>query len=546
MVRRAGSLILSAVLAGTTLAGAALVGVEPARPAAAAGCEGGLTSAALNDLIRGTRRGAGGLAGMDYAHAQRLPDGRVLWLFQDAFLGDVSHLDQAAFVHNAGLIQFGSCVKVLHSGTRSRPRSWLGASGETLLTRWFWPLDAAIGSDGHLRQFMVEMYNPNRTGAAVGAAPVRVWIATIRLSDLRVLSFATAPDDGERPLYGFSITSDDSWTYLYGHCYRQYTNPGFIGSHDLECGPDVYVARVPKGELTATPHYWNGSDWLAGRANAAPVMRRGSAANPMQVRYVDGTYLAVTKIDDWFGLRVYIDTAPSPTGPWTEVGSIQPDLVCGACTTYFAHLLPWRDADGSLLVAISNNAWSFSLARANPAYYRPRIMSIRPPDGVTMPEPPADCTISTTLRRGSAGSQTRCLRRRLAQLGYAIDTRRSTFDATVRAAVIDFQTVNGLGADGVVGPATGRALGIRGGRTVSPGAVPGPTSCKVTSTLRAGSRGSQVACLNARLVQLGYTITGRLDSFGASTAAAVRSFQASRGLGVDGVVGPVTRRALFL
>jgi hypothetical protein len=41
------------------------------------------------------------LVGGDYPHSYPLPDGRVLWLFQDGFLGvpDTPRLDAAGFAH---------------------------------------------------------------------------------------------------------------------------------------------------------------------------------------------------------------------------------------------------------------------------------------------------------------------------------------------------------------------------------------------------------------------------------------------------------------
>lgn len=62
-------------------------------------------------------------------------------------------------------------------------------------------------------------------------------------------------------------------------------------------------------------------------------------------------------------------------------------------------------------------------------------------------------------------------------------------------------------------------------------------------TLRRGSRGSAVGALQRVLVSLGHPLTVD-DDFGPNTDRAVRAFQASAGLGVDGVVGPDTKRAL--
>ncbi len=63
--------------------------------------------------------------------------------------------------------------------------------------------------------------------------------------------------------------------------------------------------------------------------------------------------------------------------------------------------------------------------------------------------------------------------------------------------------------------------------------------CPITTTLRVGSAGEQVKCLQA---QVGAMADGR---FGPLTKAAVVSFQLKNGLVGDGIVGPMTRMALL-
>jgi N-acetylmuramoyl-L-alanine amidase len=58
--------------------------------------------------------------------------------------------------------------------------------------------------------------------------------------------------------------------------------------------------------------------------------------------------------------------------------------------------------------------------------------------------------------------------------------------------------------------------------------------------IRAGERSERVADVQARLRALGYSIADDLGSFDAETTAAVRAFQQSRGIIVDGIVGPNT------
>ncbi len=63
-------------------------------------------------------------------------------------------------------------------------------------------------------------------------------------------------------------------------------------------------------------------------------------------------------------------------------------------------------------------------------------------------------------------------------------------------------------------------------------------ACSITTTLRVGSTGSEVVCLQTSLG--GLTADG---AFGPKTAAAVKVFQANEGLTADGVFGPMSRAA---
>jgi hypothetical protein len=99
-------------------------------------------------------------------------------------------------------------------------------------------------------------------------------------------------------------------------------------------------------------------------------------------------------------------------------------------------------------------------------------------------------------------------------------------------AVRTFQRRKGLVVDGIPGPATRRALG-RLGRPIYGRRV-----------LRRRMVGWDVSVLQFLLTRRGAP-TGIVDGyFGRETARALRRFQTRRGIGVDGIAGPVTRRAL--
>ncbi|MCB0979902.1 MAG: hypothetical protein H6513_08200 [Acidimicrobiaceae bacterium] len=338
---------------------------------------GQLSAAQLNSVFASPGVGGGaGYAGGDYQHVYPLPDGRFLWLFQDVFFSADDDLRDSltAAAHNAGLVQQGNCWSVLGGPNM---QNYIGSSLTTPLRHWFWPLDGDIGADGALWVFMVEMSNPRGTGADYGAVPVGTWVARIDTTTLAVLSFTPAPDAGTR-LFGWSITSDDTYSYLYGHCYRQFVhNVNSVAQFDATCMPHTYLARVPKGRFDLTPEYWIGGTW-GSAASARPLMTRG-AANPMDVERFGDTYVSVTKIDDWWGAWVYVDKAPNPWGPWEndQARFIVNERKCSQCGIYHAHLMPYLD-QGALVVSWSNGG-PFNLWQANAFLYRPSF--------VTMPLP---------------------------------------------------------------------------------------------------------------------------------------------------------------
>ncbi len=141
-----------------------------------------------------------------------------------------------------------------------------------------------------------------------------------------------------------------------------------------------------------------------------------------------------------------------------------------------------------------------------------------------------------TVQYGSKGSSVTTLQEALVNQGYEIDVDGDFGDGT-HGAVVDFQSNNGLDADGIVGEATWAALGYQGG---------GGPSAKVSGgneMIDHGSKGSAVRKLQQALVDLGYEIDVDGD-FGDGTYNAVVDFQSNNGLDADGVVGPNTWSAL--
>lgn len=315
---------------------------------------------------------AAGLAGADYPHAVALPDGRTLWYFQDAFFGADNRLTDDGFAHNAALVQDGDCFERLVA-PGGDGNSWIGSWVENDLQNWLWPLDAEVGADGYLWLFLAEVQNPNGSGAARGALPVGTWVARYSLPDLQLVEMNLAPDSS-RSLFGYSIVSDDEFSYLYGHCYRQFDQAGVIG-FDADCSPHAYVARVPVGEFGEELEYWTSTGWSDDRSARLPVLS-SDLSMPVSVQRFGDVYVAVSDEGDWFGDDVVAYTAPAPQGPWAEALRYTPETKCDdACNNYGAFLLPELLGD-QVVIAQSNNARDMTQAFSNASLYRSSVRAV--------------------------------------------------------------------------------------------------------------------------------------------------------------------------
>jgi hypothetical protein len=338
----------------------------------------GVDARGLDSLFAGQ---VGRVVGADYVRPYVLPSGNTLMLMQDVFLSSspsnvVTSLGRARFAHNAAVL-LGRQGCVLR--TLTGPRSYIGSNLTRNLSRWFWAMGGAIGADGQLHVMVAEFRNPNGTGAATGATPVGTWHATIDPTSLAVVSFVPAADASAN-LFGWAVASDRNFTYLYAHCYRQFI-PGEMLGHDPSCANQIRLARVPLGHLELQPEYFTSGGWSADAHRAAPIDFAGQRTiNPVSIQNINGTFVSVSKEGDWWGTTIFVDTAPAATGPWTTVASLVPPTKCGACNTYYASLMPWRQPDGSLVVALSNNAWDMrGVAYPKPWIYRNSFIAIAMP-----------------------------------------------------------------------------------------------------------------------------------------------------------------------
>lgn len=150
-----------------------------------------------------------------------------------------------------------------------------------------------------------------------------------------------------------------------------------------------------------------------------------------------------------------------------------------------------------------------------------------------MPMPQAQAADSGALKPGMTGAAVKKLQDNLVKRGY-LKTSDGKYGNGTKAAVKLFQKHAGLTQDGVAGASTQDKLYSLLG------------SAKTNVTLKSGAKSSDVRALQARLKYLGYLdVSSVTNFFGTATKAAVKKFQAKRGLSADGVAGPKTLVKLY-
>ncbi len=159
------------------------------------------------------------------------------------------------------------------------------------------------------------------------------------------------------------------------------------------------------------------------------------------------------------------------------------------------------------------------------------------------------------IQMGATGAEVQEIQGVLGLMGLYGGPIDGRFDRGTAAAVVRFQQMVGLPADGVVGSATwvrllppvpGEApVDVVLPATMAPprAAAPAPVA-EGDPVLRHGAEGPAVSRLQRRLQQLGF-YGGPIDGgFGAETEDAVKAAQRNSGLEEDGIVGEGTWRAI--
>lgn len=253
---------------------------------------------------------SGTWAGGDGASSTRLPDGRLVWLFGDTFVGGVDAAGRRApgtrLVRNSVAVTNGTCIDVLPTAHDALP----GRAGS-----WLWPTHAVVtGSTGSQTRVEVFAQRVSRTGTRPwdfhrsGTAVVSVTVAT---HGAPVVS-AVRDLPSSEVLWGAAVLTEGATTWVYGTR---------TSSQPLVFGRDLLLAHAPTATVgdVRTWTYRTSRGWSS-RASSAAVVRpaRDGVSTVPSVARVGMSYVVVTKPDEFLGDDVDALASRHPWGPWIE------------------------------------------------------------------------------------------------------------------------------------------------------------------------------------------------------------------------------------
>lgn len=391
MLNRARTRTLAAPIAAALTTAAALLAAQSAAAAKAptpGSCAPGdaraphVTSATLDRELTGAWRrfgnsgggwaNRGGWAASDGTYSTELPGHRVVWLLNDTFLGPVNADESLplynGFVHNSAVLggRDGLPDTTVTAGTHEHPESLVG---ETVTAppwdpsgandHWYWNGDGIVDG-GKLRVFEYAQrptdgeppFNFEWTGTDIATFSTK----------LRLKRVTPTYDEGNVS-WGVELMRCGGWVYIYG-------------AEGVPLNKYMHVARAHAGHLA--DHDWEfftGSGWSHDPTASARVL--DNVGSSYSVTPVDGHYVLTTS-DATLGDKIYVATADSPTGPFTNRTAVYtaPEAGNGIYAPYNIAAHPELSRPGELVISYNVNTWSIWDIYANANNNRPRFLDL--------------------------------------------------------------------------------------------------------------------------------------------------------------------------
>jgi hypothetical protein len=310
-----------------------------------------------------------GWIGGDSTYSTELPNGNEAFVFSDTLIGTVQANGSASLqglIHNSELVGTTSDLTTDLVGTASAPQSLIPDTTDPGDT---WQVAATYIENGMQLVFVNEFSPGDPFDQYTGRSGIAVM--SIAADGMPTFSSITLVPTDPNTQWGNAVTQSGGYNYIYGD-YGDVPLGEFLA---------MKVARVPLNETldTGSWQYWDGSDWVAGEANAVPIptVNQLTGVTPQQ----DGVgYVAVSAAPNVYANAVELSYACSPEGPWTapvpvytvpQINEYQDEI------EYIPTFHPELSSGGSLIVSYNiDTTDGLAAVEQNVHQYQPQFLQV--------------------------------------------------------------------------------------------------------------------------------------------------------------------------
>lgn len=325
--------------------------------------------------------------GGDSTYSVKLPDGRILWIFSDTFLGplksDGTRPITAQLINSTFVIQNGTRFTTVTGGSKSSPTAIMPPSQAL---HWFWAGDGMITGSGKLQVVYQEYKKVSDDGDGDGYpdnwgfAFNRNVVATFNLANLSSPESVKALPSASGVAWASALMpssrSGDGYTYVYG-------------VNDAKINKKMRIARVRGSDLASGRwQFWTPRGWTE-RETAGEDSLNG-IANEYSVSPWSGQFLLISQ-DSTEAFSGWINgyTSCNPAGPFGRRSSVyrMPEpgpygsYWDGDIIAYNAHAHPELSSGNTWVISYNVNSMDTGVHDGadhyrDPSIYRPRFIKV--------------------------------------------------------------------------------------------------------------------------------------------------------------------------
>jgi hypothetical protein len=313
----------------------------------------------------------GGVTAGDGMYSIPLPDGRVIFLMGDSYIGPVTNGQRSTsdrMYRNTYFLYDRETMRVTPIyGFGGNPQASAAVPpGYPDERKWYWPGHGFVNGE-KLYIFQTLMYQGAE--GMWGFMYERTDLLEYSLPDLELIRVTAVPYEGSADVhFGMAALHDGDYNYIYAQVDVR---------NDFDPISEVLAARVPEGNPYGSWEYYTGSGWSGNPADA--VKLEGLASVPVSSQFnvfkLRDKYVLLTQKKTFNSGDIYTFVSDTPVGPWRNKKLIfktyeqdTPNLL-----TYNAMAHPWFEKEGMILVSYNVNTEVFAQQFSDVSSYRPRF-----------------------------------------------------------------------------------------------------------------------------------------------------------------------------